>query len=563
MNRAVRAAWPALTIAVALVASIVATTTVSGGSSALLVVRGAVLVLLSLSVAAVLGVLVTVLSLPPRETGRRGRLLDVAAGASALWAVAAGVTAFLLYLGEAPPMSSASFGPGLVSFVTDIEVGRTWLIAAVAAAVLSALLVAVRSRAGLVGVLVTAAVVAAPVALRSATPGEPLGVARTVVAAGFVQLLALGTWLGVLAVGAGLSAPVRRGVPVGCFGVLALALGTSWPVLASQGLGVPVALIGGGAVALAGLLATVARVAVRAPSFRAVQLLLLGVGSGLGAAASITQTVPDVAARTTPAELLTGAPLPPSPTIGALVGAWQPDALWIVVCGSLLVGYGLVALRTRGRPAIRSVVWIVGVLVLAWLTNGAPAVYSHVLLEAHLLQHVGLLLVVPLLLAGGAPVRLLPADEIRRAALVLARPVPAAVVTVAAVVVLYGSPVLRWSVSDALGTEVVSGACLLVGVLLVNALTAPTVRRRTAVVVAAVLLVIETGGAVLLALSPSLLLVDWFGAMGWGTDALAAQRAGADRTWLIAALPTALLLVRALRIRGTPTPLARLEAAAA
>lgn len=563
MHRAERVGWPALTIAVALVASIVATATVSGGSSALLVVRGVVLELLALSIAAVLGVLVTVAWLPPTETLRRGRLMDVAAVGAVLWAVAAGVTAFLLYLGEAPSISSPSFGPGLVSFATDIEIGRTWLIAAIGAAVLSALLVAVRSRVGIVVLLVLAVLLAVPVALRSATPGESLEVTRAVVAAGFVQLLALGVWIGVLAVGTELSPRVRDSVPVGCFAALVLGLAASWPVLEAQGAGAPVALVGGTIVVLAGVLATVARAVGRTPLLRGVQLVLLGIGSGLGAAASITQVVPDVATRTTPAQILTGAPLPPRPSFSALLGSWQPDALWIVLCGALLVGYGFAARRVPSRPLLRSASWILGVLVLAWLTNGAPAVYSGVLLEAHLLQHLGLLLVVPLLLAGGAPLRVLPGAWNVRVARVLARPVLAAVVAVAAVLALYASPTLLWSVSDALGTEVASAVCLLIGLLLVHALTAPIVRRRSAVIVLAALLLIETVGAVLLALSPALLLVDWFGAMGWGTDAIAAQQGSADLAWLVAVLPTALLLGRALRSRAPSAPLARPEAVAA
>lgn len=111
MNRAVRAAWPALTIAVALVASIVATAAVSGGSSALLVARAAALMLLVLSIGAVLGVVVAVVLLLPTEDARRGRWLDVAAMAAGLWAVMAASTAFLLYLGAAPRSPPAPSGP--------------------------------------------------------------------------------------------------------------------------------------------------------------------------------------------------------------------------------------------------------------------------------------------------------------------------------------------------------------------------------------------------------------------------------------------------------------------
>ena len=58
-------------------------------------------------------------------------------------------------------------------------------------------------------------------------------------------------------------------------------------------------------------------------------------------------------------------------------------------------------------------------------------------------------------------------------------------------------------------------------------------------IVASALLALESGGARRCsALGPSLLLADWFGAMGWGTDALAAQRAARGPGVAVAAVPT-------------------------
>jgi cytochrome c oxidase assembly factor CtaG len=201
-----------------------------------------------------------------------------------------------------------------------------------------------------------------------------------------------------------------------------------------------------------------------------------------------------------------------------------------------------------------------------------------VLLGAHLLQHLALLLVVPLLLAGGAPLRLLMSSgagsdrRLRagvtavldsRALRLVTGPVPAGIVCVALVLALYGSGALRWSVGDAVGTEVTTFGSVLVGAVLVHALTAPTVHRRTAAVVAGTLLVLESGGALVLALGTSLLVADWFGAMGWGTDALAAQRGAALGSWAVAAAPTLLLLIRPLRRSGGAPSLARPEAVTA
>jgi cytochrome c oxidase assembly factor CtaG len=571
-----RCTWPTLASAVAVVVAIAATTMSTGSPTALPVVRAAVLTLLVLSVAAVLGVLVVGVHLPVADA-RRDRLLDVAAAAAALWAVTAAATAFLLYLGTAPSLGSPAFGPGLVSFVFEVEVGRTWLIAAVLAAVLSALLVAVRSAPGVAALWVLTAIAAVPVALQSAAPGESIAAERTVAAAGLVQLVALGTWTGALAAAGALRTAHRRPPAVGCFLALLVALGVAWPVLAADGAVSPVAIAGAVTVGLAGVLAVLAQRS-RFRSFHGAELLLLAVGSGLAVAASVTRAVPDVSARTTPAEILTGAALPPVPSFPAILGSRQVDPLWLVLCVALLVGYARVALRSPGWPALRSCSWLAGVVLLAWLTSGAPAVYQGVLLGAHLVQHLALLLVVPLLLAGGAPIRLLRTSRAEsgrrlragalavldsRALRLLARPAPAGIACVVVLLALYGSGALRWSVGDAVGTEVTTSACVLVGAVLVHALTAPTVHRRSATLLVGALLVVESGGALALALGSSLLLPDWFGAMGWGTDALAAQRSAALDAWVLAGVPTLVLLIRTLRATGTTSSLARPEAATA
>ena len=91
---------------------------------------------------------------------------------------------------------------------------------------------------------------------------------------------------------------------------------------------------------------------------------------------------------------------------------------------------------------------------------------------------------------------------------------------------LYGTALLRWSVTDDVGTEWGLLQCLLTGALFVAG-AAASARRRTALLVALGLLLVETPrrcGA--RHLGPGLLLADWFGAMGWGTDALADQQTG-------------------------------------
>jgi putative copper resistance protein D len=235
-----------------------------------------------------------------------------------------------------------------------------------------------------------------------------------------------------------------------------------------------------------------------------------------------------------------------------------------VLAVALLVGYGA-AVRRAGTswPAARWVSWTVGVLLLVWITCGGPAVYSPVLVAVDLIRLVALLLVVPTLLGGGAPLRLLaavlPSNRLPHLGL-LGRAVPALLLTLAAALLLVGTGLLRWSLTDPIGTGSTAAAALACGAVLVRTIGAPGAQRRSAVVVAALLLALEAAAALLLASTGDLLVADWFGAMGWGTDALAAQRGAAVPVLVTAVLPTVALLVTAVRSPGRRAALTRTEA---
>lgn len=544
-----RVAWPALTTLVAVGAAVLA----SIGSAPLPVVRAVVLTLLVLAIAAALGGSAAAAMTPAGAAHRRGRLLDVAAGGAAVWTIAAATSAFLLYLGQAPAISSPAFGPGLVTFATQVAVGRTWLVATIAAAVLTAVLLGVRSRTGVRALWPVVVLVAVPVALAGVGDGASLADRRTLGSAALVQLVALATWTGLAVL-----RPARgRRVAVGALGALVLTVAGAGGVLLQEGEIGGAWIAGAVAVVLAGVVA-VARPRRSRMLQASVVPPLLGAAVGLDAAAAVTRELPTVASRTAPAAILTGAPLPPTPSPAAVLLAWQPDPVWLVVAAGLLAAYGVLLRRSAaaGSP-VRTGSWVLGTVLLVWLTNGAPAVYQEVLFAPHLLQHLALLLVVPALLAAGAPLRLLAASGLAGAGRTRGsvRAAPALLTAVVAVAALYGTAVLQWTVSDPVGTEVGMLGCLVVGGALVHALGSAS--RRSAIAALLALLVLETAAAVLLAADGSLLLADWWGAMGWGTDALAAQRATAVPAWVVAVVPTAAMLVAALRRRKPSTSLLR------
>jgi putative membrane protein len=104
----------------------------------------------------------------------------------------------------------------------------------------------------------------------------------------------------------------------------------------------------------------------------------------------------------------------------ALVSAWQLDAVAVVVlvlaAAWYLTGVALVPVRTPGAhwPVGRTVGFLAGLGVCALATNGSIAVYDQVLFTAHMLGHLALLMVAPVLLLYGRPVTLALAASTER-----------------------------------------------------------------------------------------------------------------------------------------------------
>ena len=112
-----------------------------------------------------------------------------------------------------------------------------------------------------------------------------------------------------------------------------------------------------------------------------------------------------------PPRYLTGKPLPPELTPDRFLTEWNVDLLWLLVCalrGVLLPRRGVRRLRRRGDrwPWYRTALWVAGMAVLFWVTNGALNVYEQFLFSTHMLGHMILTMAIPVLLVLSAPVTL-------------------------------------------------------------------------------------------------------------------------------------------------------------
>lgn len=105
--------------------------------------------------------------------------------------------------------------------------------------------------------------------------------------------------------------------------------------------------------------------------------------------------------------------LPPSQPFGirALLTVWQPD--WVAtLIGLVMAGLyltGVVRLRRRGDAwsLVRTVPFLLGCLALIWVMSGGAAAWGRYRFDAHMVQHMAMMMIVPPLWVLGGPVTLL------------------------------------------------------------------------------------------------------------------------------------------------------------
>lgn len=611
MNRVARLAGPALLLLVA-VAALLAGLAFGGGATAqLLGDPGAVVrwglpiatLLVNISAAGTIGALVLACwALSPKQK-EYGAALDVAAASAAVFTVASGVTGFFTFLNvtQVPLAFDDAFGAKLSLFFTSIEAGQAWLNTTLIAAAVTVLCFAVRNQTVLVFVTGLSLLSLLPMAQQGHS-AEASGHNAAVTALG-LHLVFAAIWLGGLVTIVFIRRTLDDGriVPV-LYRYSTVAL-ISFVVVAASGyvsaelrigsldrLGTPygiLVLVKVFALLALGLFGAMQRRVLirkleadlkpaRKPFWWFVALELAFMGLASGAAAALAKTAPPVdqaiPQAPTPAQLLTGEQLPPELTFGRYLTEWNMDLLWVLACAFGIFFYlaGVWRLRRRGDswPILRAVSWVAGLLVLAYLTSGGINVYQPYLFSVHMLGHMGLTMLVPVLLVPGAPVTLLARAVKKRTdgsrggrewvllavhskfAGVIANPIVAAVLFAGSLWVFYYTPLFRWSMTDHIGHEWMIIHFTITGYLFVQSLIGidPVPKRlsypmRLLVLLATMAFHAFFGLAIMS--STGLFLADWFGAMGrtWGQTPLGDQQTGGGIAWSVGEIPTVALAI--------------------
>lgn len=555
----------------------------------------------TLAASATVGLLGLAAFLVPERTSteRRATAARYAARTAALWAVAALLEVVLTFASLAgTPLTSPDLPAQLISFTWTLETTRVLLISALIAVVVAVAAAFTTRRAPMAWLALTTLVAVVILALTGHAAGSASH--EDAVNSLGVHLLGVVVWVGGLlalvamrrGLGTDLGATVGRysTVALWCFvAVTVTGVQQAWIRLGSLGAvatsyGALVALKSLALVAL-GVLGWLNRRAIatrlaadpgdgRAFARLAVtELGVMGVATGLAAVLSRSvPPVPDAAPAPSRILELTGFPDPGPMAASDWFTGWRVDWLLLAVAG-LAVGLyvaGVVRLTRRGDrwPVGRTVCWVLGWALFVWATSGAPGVWGRVLFSVHMVMHMVVAMIVPLLLVPGAPItlalRTLRARPDRtwgprelllqvthsRALQVFANPVVAAALFFFSLAIFYWTGLFELSLTTHTGHLLMLAHFLLTGYLFTWVLVGidPGVPRWSPLMLLVILFVTISFHAffgVSLTGSEQLLAPDFFAQLNlpWGPPPLADQHRAGEIAWGVGEAPTLVLAV--------------------
>ncbi|MCU1405267.1 MAG: copper transporter [Glaciihabitans sp.] len=614
VNRLARIAGPALLLVVSFVALLAALAYGGGADAPIITDPGAVVryglpiakLVVNIGAAGTIGALVLAVFALAADKPEYGRALDVAAGASALWTVASAATGFLIFLSiyNQPVSFDDRFGDLLSSFMTTTELGQAWLATTLIAAALTVLCFAVRHQTAIIFVTILAIAGMIPMSLQGHAGDQASH--ESAITAVYLHIVFAAIWLGGLLTiillrpaleGRRLLPVLQRYSTLALISFIVVAasgyvsaeirLATIPNLLTPYGILVLVKVFALGALGLFGIFQRrflIGRMASSETGGRGAfwwlitaEIAFMGLASGVAAALARTVT-PQVEVAigdiTNPsaAELLTNRALPPAPTFENFFTQWNFDLLWILLCAFAIFFYiaGVVRLHRRGDrwPLHRTILWVAGIVTLFYITNGGINLYEKYLFSAHMLGHMVLGMMVPVLLVPGAPITLAlraikkrsdgsrgPREWIMllvhsRYFAVLANPIVAAIIFAGSLWVFYYTPLFSWATTDHIGHIWMIVHFVGAGYLFVQSLIGIDPSPYRAPYPMRLLVLLGTMAfhaffGLTLMSGSGLLLADWYGAMGWdiGISAIEDQQRGGGIAWGVGELPTIALAI--------------------
>lgn len=302
--------------------------------------------------------------------------------------------------------------------------------------------------------------------------------------------------------------------------------------------------------------------------FAVIELVLMGGTFGLAVALSRTPYPAPVAEEST-AQALLGFPMPAPMTAVTILTDWYPQ---ILICTAAVAGIGLYLagvrrLRRRGDtwPVVRTLLWCGGWLLAVFVTSSGMGKYSMVLFSIHMMQHMTLNMLVPILLVLAAPITLalralkpsksrgprewLTAILHSRIVRVVSHPLIALALYIFSLYLMYFTGLFEWGMRTHAGHLLMVGHFLAAGGLFFWVIIGPDPAPRRPPYPARILMffiavVFHTIFGLTIMQSTEVIASGWFSELGrdWGATPLEDQNAGGGIAWAFGEIPSVIVL---------------------
>ncbi len=307
-----------------------------------------------------------------------------------------------------------------------------------------------------------------------------------------------------------------------------------------------------------------------------VEVMIMAATIGVASALARTATPPPTGAAPSDLELALGYRLDGPPTVISLLADWRFDALLgtAAVAAAVLYLIGVRRLHRRGVhwPPGRTTAWLVGCVMVLLATSSGLARYAAAQFSMHMIEHMVLGMVAPILLVLGGPVtlalRVLPAaghDQVpglregivsvmhSRFTRFITHPVVAFVLFVTSFFLLYFTSLFDLMIDSHVGHVWMSVHFVVVGYLYYWVIIGvdPSPRRLPPVVKLAMLLgalPFHAFFGLALMNSHTAMATDYFSGLGlpWVTDLVAEQRLGGAIAWGATEIPIIIVMIALL-----------------
>lgn len=304
----------------------------------------------------------------------------------------------------------------------------------------------------------------------------------------------------------------------------------------------------------------------------AIELVMMAAALGVGTALATSPYPREEILLPTYGESLLGFAYPEAPTVSGVVFGFRLEPFFFtmsIIAAALYIA-GVVKMRKAGHewPVLRTVSWLAGVSLVIWCTNAGIATYSQVSVSLHMVQHMTLTMLAPILLVMGAPatlaLRALPTSKgtergprewlvwflnswITR---ILTNPFYVFIVYVIGLYGLYLTPAFGWLMGSHVGHIVMQVHFVLAGYLFYWVLIGIDPRPHPLPYWGRLLMLLLALGvhgffAVILMMSSVPLAPEWYSIVRpeWVTDPLQDSLYGGQVAWGLSEIPTLIVLI--------------------